>query len=91
MPAANKANIANIRIAHDRFLLRRYTASPGRLRFKTLAHPEKVPEQTLYCTFSILALSITFFHFSVSATIILPNASGGPISGVAAEIDQASP
>ena len=34
-----------------------------------------------YCTFSILALSITFLHFSVSATISAPNFSGVWISG----------
>ena len=37
-------------------------------------------QRDAYCTFSILALSITFFHFSVSAAIILPKASGGPIT-----------
>src|SRR6185436_2524849 len=34
-----------------------------------------------HCTFSTLASSITFFHLSVSATIISPKASGVPISG----------
>lgn len=34
-----------------------------------------------YSTFLIPAPSITFFHFSVSATIIAPNASRVPIKG----------
>src|SRR5260370_809506 len=65
-------------IAHD--LVSSASAAAGVLRLTLKRCRLRNVPAALYSTF-MPANSATFFHFSVSATIIAPKASGGPTSG----------